>query len=129
MTTFPGAPIPSDPAKLPQLPGHKNLAKLYPSQPGTILDWGIKKGWPTWLVCALQEGRPVNKIYAEQELEELARQMAGLPLGRKQPYEAQLSGPPEASPAPQEEQAQEEPATSPAAPAEDIEDEREEETP
>lgn len=66
--TLVGAPCKADPKR--------------PAVPGTIEHWCIAKRWPTWLRAGMEAGKHVNQEFTEAEIEKLARDVAGLPLGR-----------------------------------------------
>lgn len=70
LSTLPGAPV-------------KLKDGEAPPEAGTLLHWSLKHRLPAWLHAAMSAGRAHNAVLSEADALQLAREIAGLPLGRK----------------------------------------------
>lgn len=61
----------------------KSTGKVIEHEPaaGTVKAWGLAKRWPQWLVEAMATRRLANEVLTESDAEDLALEIAGLPLG------------------------------------------------
>lgn len=61
----------------------KSTGKVIEHEPaaGSVKAWGLAKRWPQWLVEAMATRRLANEVLTESDAEDLALEIAGLPLG------------------------------------------------